>query len=73
MPSVFIIANSSLDNHYAYILHSVDKRFHSYQTTFPEYPVSESEYGEIETYTAYASHANDDLYLNGVHIERLLG
>jgi hypothetical protein len=73
MPSVLIIANSTLDDQYAYILHSVDQRFHSYQTTFPEYPLSEIEYGEIETFTAYASHASDDLHINGVHIERLLG
>jgi len=72
MPAVIIISNATIDDYYEQILHSIDQRFHSYRTTFQEYPTSEAEYGEIETNTAYASHAGDDLYFNGVHLERLL-
>ena len=72
MRAVIIISDTTLDNYYDQILYSIDQRFHSYQTTFPVYPTSEVEYGEIETNTAYASHAGDDLYFNGVHLERLL-
>lgn len=73
MRAVIIISDTTIDEFYEQILYSIDQRFHSYQTTFPIYPTSEAEYGEIETNTAHASHASDDLYSNGVHLERLLG
>lgn len=63
---------ATLANFYEEILYSIDQRFHNYQTTFPEYPTTEAEWGEIETLTAYAEHAGDGLYVDGVHIERLL-
>jgi hypothetical protein len=72
MRAVIIIANTTLDDFYDQIQYSIDQRFHNYQTTFPVYPTSEAEYGEIETNTAYANHASDGLYRNGVHLERLI-
>ncbi len=72
MPTVIIINGQSIDDFYERILHSIDQRFHGYTTTFPEYPVSEAEYGEIETNTAYAQHAGDDGPPPGMHPERLI-
>ena len=82
-PIVTIQTGLSLADYYEQILHSIDQRFHSYQTTFPRYPETEEEAGRRESFTAHASHASDGLIVNGhmastdggktwQHIERLL-
>lgn len=72
MPTVIILNNASIHDYYEQLQYSLDQRFHNYQPHFPDYPISEIEYGELETYSSYADHASDDLYVNGVHIERLI-
>ena len=72
MQAVIILSNTSIDDYYDHIKYSLDQRFHNYQPHFPEYPISETEYGDLETYSSYADHASDNLYVNGVHVERLI-
>lgn len=85
-PIVAIIssASASLEDYYEQIQYSIDQRFHSYRPTFPVYPTSEAEYGEIETNTAYSNHACGEVLIDGymasidggntwVHIEMLRG
>jgi hypothetical protein len=55
MLNVYIFSDLSLSDFYSQVLASIDRRFHSYQTTFPVWPVTERELGEIETLTAYAA------------------
>jgi len=71
-PRVTIEYDSNVYDAYEAILHDVDQRYHSYQTTFPVYPTTEEEYGELETAANYAAHAGDLYNSEGVHIERLL-
>jgi hypothetical protein len=72
MPTVIYITDLSFDDYYDQIMHSINQRFHNYQTNFPEYPTSEYEYGELQSLSAYASHAADGLNANGVDLERIV-
>ena len=72
MPTIIIHNNISIDEFYDQIVQSSNLRFHNYQTNFQEYPISEKEYGDMETYSTYGEHSSDQMHLNGIHIERLI-
>jgi len=50
----------------------LDARYHQPGNSFPSYSISDQEIGEIESLSSYASHASDNLHIDGIHIERLI-
>ena len=54
-PTVIIISGGSLEDYYQSILEMTRRRWHDYTTHFQEVAVSDAEYGELETYAAYAA------------------
>lgn len=72
MPTVIYITDITFDDYYDHIMHSINQRFHNYQTNFPAYPTTEDEYGDLQTYAAHASHATDGMTTNGVDLERIV-
>jgi len=72
MTSIIIISNGSLDRFYENIMNMLDARYHQPGNSFPSYSISDQEIGEIESLSSYASHASDNLHIDGIHIERLI-
>ena len=72
MPTVIINSHSSLESFYGGIREMLSDRYHQPGNSFPSYTISDQELTEISSLSSYASHASDNLYVDGVHIERLI-
>lgn len=72
MPTVIINTHSSLDSLYDGIREMLNTRYHQPGNTFPSFELSDQELTEISSLSSYASHASDNLFVDGVHIERLI-
>lgn len=72
MPTVIINTHSSLDSLYEGIREMLDARYHQPGNSFPSYEISDQELAELSSLSSYASHASDNLYVDGIHIERLI-
>ena len=72
-------AGSSLESFYEGVRQSLNERYHQPGNSFPTFTLSDEEIAEQESLSSYAAHASDNLrvngnslYVNGVHIERLI-
>lgn len=72
MPTVLINTHSSLESLYDGIREMLNARYHQPGNSFPTYTISDQELTEISSLSSYASHASDNLYVDGIHIERLI-
>ncbi len=72
MPTVIINTHSSLESLYDGIREMLNARYHQPGNSFPSYTISDQELTEISSLSSYASHASDNLYVDGIHIERLI-
>ncbi len=72
MPTVIINTHSSLDSLYDGLREMLNARYHQPGNTFPSFEISDQELTEISSLSAYATHASDNLFVDGVHIERLI-
>lgn len=72
MPTVIINTHSSLESLYDGIREMLNARYHQPGNSFPTYTISDQELTEISSLSSSASHASDNLYVDGIHIERLI-
>jgi hypothetical protein len=72
MPTVLINTHSSLESLYDGIREMLNARYHQPGNSFPSYKISDQELTEISSLSSYACHASDNLYVDGIHIERLI-
>jgi len=72
MTSIIILSNSNIESFYDNVMEMLDARYHQPGNSFPTYQLSDQEIGEIESLSSYASHASDNVYIDGKHIERLI-
>lgn len=68
---------SNLEGYFHALQDNMDTKYHPQVNAFPDFDVSADDMTELASLASYATHSggrarNPDLYVDGIHIERLI-